>query len=204
MLEAVVCCLRLWARVLESSFLRSRLHQAMFPWGPFLHKAQLRFQFLTKFWNLQRECHHFFAFFLAPSFLQLPWCAAYLIGPPVQLAHFSFSYKKCWITDLPVVHAENVDFYNCDTSGSLGGKELGGDWSSFPVLCSLNRWPDFSNMEDIWTLFDLYVICFLCPFRNASLSPDGGQKVPAVGLGMVASEQLMLSENEMKVSHCLM
>ncbi|XP_034275657.1 proline-rich protein 14 isoform X2 [Pantherophis guttatus] len=36
--------------------------------------------------------------------------------------------------------------------------------------------------------------------RNASLSPDGGQKVPAVGLGMVASEQLMLSEDEMKGS----
>ncbi|XP_026538007.1 proline-rich protein 14 isoform X2 [Notechis scutatus] len=36
--------------------------------------------------------------------------------------------------------------------------------------------------------------------RNASLSPDGGQRVPAVGLDMVASEQLMLSEDEMKGS----
>ncbi|ETE66455.1 Proline-rich protein 14, partial [Ophiophagus hannah] len=40
--------------------------------------------------------------------------------------------------------------------------------------------------------------------RNAPLSPEGGQRVPAVGLGMVASEQLMLSEDEVKVSHCLM
>uniref|UniRef100_A0A8C6XXG3 Proline rich 14 n=1 Tax=Naja naja TaxID=35670 RepID=A0A8C6XXG3_NAJNA len=36
--------------------------------------------------------------------------------------------------------------------------------------------------------------------RNASLSPDGGQRVPAVGLNMVASEQLMLSEDEVKGS----
>ncbi|XP_026567650.1 proline-rich protein 14 isoform X3 [Pseudonaja textilis] len=36
--------------------------------------------------------------------------------------------------------------------------------------------------------------------RNASLSPDGAQRVPAVGLDMVASEQLMLSEDEMKGS----
>ncbi|XP_058035431.1 proline-rich protein 14 isoform X2 [Ahaetulla prasina] len=36
--------------------------------------------------------------------------------------------------------------------------------------------------------------------RNASLSPDGGQKVPGVGLGMAVSEQLMFSEDEMKES----
>ncbi|KAM6451246.1 proline-rich protein 14 isoform 1-T3 [Liasis olivaceus] len=36
--------------------------------------------------------------------------------------------------------------------------------------------------------------------RNISLSPDGGQRVPAVGLGMVASDQLVLSEVEMKGS----
>ncbi|XP_032093075.1 proline-rich protein 14 isoform X1 [Thamnophis elegans] len=36
--------------------------------------------------------------------------------------------------------------------------------------------------------------------RKASLSPDGGQKVPAVGLDMVASEPLMLSEDETKGS----
>ncbi|XP_070585303.1 proline-rich protein 14 isoform X2 [Erythrolamprus reginae] len=36
--------------------------------------------------------------------------------------------------------------------------------------------------------------------RNASHSPDGGQKVPPVGLGTVASEQLMLSQDEMKGS----
>ncbi|KAM3822957.1 proline-rich protein 14 isoform 2-T3 [Vipera latastei] len=36
--------------------------------------------------------------------------------------------------------------------------------------------------------------------RNPSLSPDGGQRVPAVGPGAVASQRLMLSEDEMKGS----
>ncbi|KAL7977546.1 hypothetical protein Chor_009495 [Crotalus horridus] len=36
--------------------------------------------------------------------------------------------------------------------------------------------------------------------RNASLSPDGEQRVPVVGPGMVASQRLMLSEDEMKGS----
>ncbi|XP_063157450.1 proline-rich protein 14 [Candoia aspera] len=36
--------------------------------------------------------------------------------------------------------------------------------------------------------------------RSISLSPGGGQRVPAVGLGMAASERLMLSDVEMKGS----